>query len=135
MLRFRNGALATITLPDATPSPWCWDQTAGENPTFPRHDADACRLSGTDASLELPSLTLWRYDGARGWDRPLVRETIPVERRNPLVEQRQHFLRIARREQPPLVSGRDGGRTLAATLAVGRSAAAGFAVRPEAGVE
>ena len=47
LLRFRNGALATITLSDATPSPWCWDQTAGENPTFPRHDADAYRLSGS----------------------------------------------------------------------------------------
>lgn len=131
LLRFRNRTLATITLSDATPSPWCWDQTAGENPTFPRHDADAYRLSGTDASLELPSLTLWRYEGARGWDQRLVREAIQVERRDPLVEQMHHFLRVIRREEAPLVSGRDGARTMAATLAVGHSAAIAAPVRPE----
>ena len=63
------------------------------------------------------------------------RETIPVERRDPLVEQMQHFLRVVRPEAPPLVSGRDGAATLAATLAVGRSAATGFAVRPEEGAK
>src|SRR5271166_6194789 len=135
LLRFRSGALATISLSDATPSPWCWDQTAGENPTFPRHDANAYRLSGTDASLELPSLTLWRYEGARGWDRRLTSETIDVERRDPLVEQMHHFLRVVRREEAPLVSGRDGARTLAATLAVGRSATTGEAVQPEEAAE
>lgn len=131
LLRFRSGALATITLSDATPSPWCWDQTAGENPTFPRHDADAYRLSGTEASLELPSLTLWRYPRARGWDQKMVSETIDVDRRDPLVEQMHHFLRVVRREEAPLVSGRDGARTLAATLAVARSAASGHAIKPE----
>ena len=30
LLRFRSGALASIMLSDATPSPFCWDQTAGE---------------------------------------------------------------------------------------------------------
>lgn len=131
LLRFRSGALATIMLSDATPSPFCWDQTAGENPHFARHVADAYRISGTDGTLELPSLTLWRYEGARGWDQPLSRTTHPVPPRDPLEQQTLHFLRVVRREVAPVVSGRDGARTVAATLAVGQSAATGSAVRPE----
>lgn len=131
LLRFRSGALATIMLSDATPSPFCWDQTAGENPTFPTHQADAYRISGTEGTLELPSLTLWRYPGQRGWDQRLVRETNAVEGRDPLEQQTLHFLRVIRGEEAPLVSGWDGARTVAATLAVGRSATERMAVRPE----
>ncbi|WP_145137350.1 Gfo/Idh/MocA family protein [Roseomonas gilardii] len=130
ILRFRSGALCTMTLSDAVPSPWCWDQTAGENPTFPPHEANAYRLCGTEASLEMPRLALWRYPGQRGWDQKLEREALEVEARDPLVEQMHHFLRVIRREEAPLVSGRDGAATLAATLAVPRSAATGEAVRP-----
>ena len=131
LLRFASGALGTVVLSDATPSPFCWDQTAGENPAFPRHDATAYWISGTEGTLEMPSLTLWRYRGQRGWDQPLHRETMDCERRDPLREQMLHFLRVVRREEPPLVSGRDGARTVAATIAVSRSAAAGSPIQPE----
>ena len=129
LLRFASGALATIALSDATPSPFCWDQTAGENPVFPRHEADAYRLSGTEGTLEMPSMTLWRYPGARGWDQQLARERLSIEPRDPLTEQMHHFLRVVRREEQPLVSGKDGARTVAATLAVTRSAATGEPIR------
>lgn len=132
LLRFHGGALATITLSDATPSPWCWDQTAGENPAFPRHEAEAYRLCGTDASLSLPALELWSYPGERGWHRPLLREAITVQPADPLVEQMHHFLRVVRREEAPLVSGEDGARTLAVTLAVTRSAETGRPVALDA---
>lgn len=130
LLRFRSGALATLALSDAVPSPWCWDQTVGENPAFVRHAANAYRLCGTEASLEVPGLTLWRYAGARGWSEPLAREVLEVPARDPLVEQMRHFLQVIRREVNPLITGRDGAATLAATLAVHRSAATGEAVRP-----
>ena len=132
LLRFRSGALATLTLSDAVPSPWCWDQTVGENPAFVRHEANAYRLCGTEASLEVPGMTLWRYAGARGWSEPLTREVLDVPSRDPLEEQMRHFLRVIRREEAPLVTGRDGAATLAATLAVHRSAATGEAIRPYA---
>jgi predicted dehydrogenase len=131
LLRFRSGALATIMLSDATPSPFCWDQTAGENPTFPAHHADAYRISGTEGTLELPSLTLWRYPGQRGWDQRLVCETNAAERRDPLEQQTLHFLRVIQGEEAPLVSGWDGARTVAATLAVGRSVTERQPVQPE----
>ena len=61
LLRFANGALGTVILSDATASPFCWDQSAGENAAFPRQATDAYRISGTEGTLELPSLALWRY--------------------------------------------------------------------------
>ncbi|UFN47687.1 Gfo/Idh/MocA family oxidoreductase [Roseomonas sp. OT10] len=135
LLRFRSGALATITLSDAVPSPWCWDQTSGENADFARHRANAYRICGTEASLEMPEMALWRYAGTRGWGQPLTREVLAVPPRDPLAEQMRHFLRVIRREEAPLVSGRDGVATLAATLAVKRSAETGEAVRPGAALE
>ena len=132
LLRFRSGALATLTLSDAVPSPWCWDQTADENPAFVRHAGNAYRICGTEASLEMPEMALWRYTGQRGWSEPLTREVLEVRRCNPLLAQMRHFLRVIRREEAPLVSGHDGAATLAATLAVHRSARTGEAVRPYA---
>jgi hypothetical protein len=76
-------------------------------------------------------MTLWRYPGERGWNQRLSRTAHPVALRDPLEEQTLHFLRVVRREVAPIVSGRDGARTVAATLAVGQSAVTWAAVRPE----
>jgi predicted dehydrogenase len=132
LLRFRDGALGVVTLSDATPSPWCWDQSAGENPAYPVTATECYRLCGTMASLALPTLDLWSYPGERGWHMPLRREALAVQPADPLVEQMRHFVRVVRREEPPLVSGEDGARTLAATLAVTRSAETGGPVALDA---
>jgi predicted dehydrogenase len=129
-VRFASGALATLTLSDATPAPWCWDQLAGENPHFPRHVGNCYRICGTLAALELPSLTLWRYPAGRGWAEPLA-ATVPAhETGDPLALQLAHFLAVARGEAAPLVSGADGAATIAATMAVHEAAARGGAVAP-----
>jgi predicted dehydrogenase len=132
LLRFRNGALGTVVLSDTAASPFCWDQTAGENPAFPRHDADAYRIAGTEGTLELPSLKLWRYPGARGWTERLECCRLAAETADPLERQTLHFLRFLRGEEPPLVSGADGARTVAATLAVSRSASEGRPIAVDA---
>ncbi|MCA1371958.1 gfo/Idh/MocA family oxidoreductase, partial [Bradyrhizobium sp. BRP14] len=38
LLRFANGALGTVTVSDATPAPWSWELSSGENPAYPRQD-------------------------------------------------------------------------------------------------
>jgi predicted dehydrogenase len=129
LLRFAGGALGTVLLSDTAASPFAWDQTAGENPAFQQHAADAYRISGTEGTLELPSLRVWRYAGARGWLERLHPETLPSGHGDPLALQTRHFLRVARREEAPLVPGEDGARTVAATLAVSRSAREGREVR------
>jgi len=130
LLGFASGALATLTLSDATPSPWCWDQLAGENLAFARHEGNAYRICGTEAALELPSLTLWRYAGARGWTNSLTATRLPFTQADPLALQLQHFLQVVRGEAAPLVSGQDGAATLAATLAVLEAAASRATIYP-----
>jgi predicted dehydrogenase len=60
-LRFRNGALGTVTVSDTTVAPWNWDLSAGEAERFPRQDVNAHFYSGTEGSLTLPRLEVWRY--------------------------------------------------------------------------
>ena len=138
LLRFANGALATILLTDAALSPWTWEGGSGENPGIAETGQSAYRLMGTAGSLELPSVTLWRPEREPGdWSTPLIGETMEHRRTDPLPAQLRHFLAVARGEAAPLVSGEDGLATLEATLAVLDSARSGRSVvlRGESGTE
>jgi predicted dehydrogenase len=67
-------------------------------------------------------LYLWRHaQENEHWQHPLVREHHPGDRSLTYVNQLDHFLDVVRRAAPPLISGRDGMLTLAATLAVARA--------------
>ncbi|MBV9653553.1 MAG: Gfo/Idh/MocA family oxidoreductase [Acetobacteraceae bacterium] len=125
ILRLENGALATVILSDTAASPWSWDVASGESSTLYKTNADSHFLCGTEGSLTLPSLTLWRYPGARGWGQPILAESMAVAPGNPYAEQLRHFAAVIRREEAPLTSADDGSRTLAATLAVKRAAGSG----------
>ena len=89
-------------------------------------------LIGTRGSLELPVLRQWgaQIPGDIGWDRPIAAADIRVPWHDPYIAQLEHFQRMIRADEPALVSVRDGARTLAATLAVARSAADGKPVAP-----
>ena len=41
LLRFRNGALGTVTVSDTAVAPWNWDLAAGEAERFPRQDVNS----------------------------------------------------------------------------------------------
>lgn len=125
ILRLAGGAIATITLSDTAASPWSWDQTAGESPMFFQATADLHFIAGTDGGLTLPSLTLWRYKHAKGWQDPIAPETVAVVPANPYAVQLRHFAAVIRGEAAPLTSGPDGTATLAATHAVKRAAEQG----------
>ena len=136
-LRFCNGALGTVTVSDTTAAPWNWDLSAGEADRFPRQDIDAHFYSGTEASLTLPRLQLWRYrtdqGAAQGWHDPLTVERTAVHTGCPYTEQLRHFAALVRGEESPVCSALDGLRTLEATLAVTQAAASGRpAIIPQA---
>ncbi|TFV61624.1 UNVERIFIED_ORG: Gfo/Idh/MocA family oxidoreductase, partial [Bacillus sp. AZ43] len=64
VLTFANGALGTFLLSDAAASARSWEQTAGEDPSYPRYpDEDCYHLAGTRGSLSLPSLRLRVFPG------------------------------------------------------------------------
>src|SRR5690606_33612082 len=78
VLRFAGGALGTVLASDAAVSPWCWDFCAGEQPQYPRQAVQSHYLSGTEGSLSLPDLALWRYAGERSWHAEMTREQTVV---------------------------------------------------------
>jgi predicted dehydrogenase len=131
-LRFRNGALGTVTVSDTAAAPWNWDLAAGEAERFPRQDINAHFYSGTEGSLTLPRLEVWRYrqdqGPAQGWHDPLTLERTALHLGCPYTEQIRHFAALIEGREAPVCSAQDGFRTLEATLAVTQAAQAGSAV-------
>ena len=128
LLRFRNGAVGTVTVSDAAAAPWNWDLSAGEVDRFPRQDINAHFYSGTQGSLTLPRLEVWRYRDGQGWHDPLTMERTAVHTGCPYTEQLRHFAAVIEGEEEPVCSALDGFRTLQATLAVTQAAESGRVV-------
>ncbi len=133
-LTMESGALGTILASDATPAPWSYEATTGENAIY-SHAAESCyHFVGTAGSLAFPRMELWRYpEGApRGWTHPLECRRIEVAVADPLQAQLEHFCRVIRGEQEPLIGPEDASRSLAVALAARASAETGVAVSPTA---
>ena len=129
LLRFASGALGTVTVSDAVVAPWSWEMTAAENPAYPVSGEAAFQIGGTLGSLAVPTLDVWSYDGTPGWMNPIAvrREVAPVL--DPLALQVAQFCRVIRGEEKPLVSAREGLKTLVLVAAILKAAAGGNAVR------
>ncbi len=129
-LRFRNGALATISISDCAVSPWSWDLSSGELAPYPPQPALAPShyFAGTRGALTLPMLDHWTYRGEQSWYAPLAVERLAVERESPYLRQLRHLCAVVRGEEKPLIDAADGVRTLRATLAVHQSARSGALV-------
>jgi predicted dehydrogenase len=86
LLRFRDGALGTVVLSDSAAAPWSWELTSGERTSYsyPRTGQDCYLIAGTEGSLAVPSLRLWRYEGAQDWRAPLPEERLAVEEADPI---------------------------------------------------
>ena len=130
MFRFAGGALGTILCTDAALSPWTIEQGLGENPAFRFTGENTYRLMGTRGALDFPNLRLWtsRDPAKVGWDQPLTVEPVKTLDRDPYLEQVRHLRAVIEGREAPVVSGADGARTLAATLAVHESARTGAPV-------
>ncbi|MBV1705714.1 MAG: Gfo/Idh/MocA family oxidoreductase [Hyphomicrobiales bacterium] len=129
LLKFRNGALGTITVSDAVAAPWSWELTAGENPAYPHMHEPCYMLGGTRGSLSVPDLRLISHVGAPGWMRPMQAEFAKAEPADPLRRQIEQLCRVVSLGEAPLVSGRDGLETLRVILAVKEAAATGKSVK------
>ena len=128
LLRFRNGALGTVTVSDTAVAPWNWDLAAGEAERFPRQDVNSHYLSGTDASLTLPRLEFWHYRGGKGWHDELTHERNALHLGDPFAEEMRHFRAVVEGTEAALSPATDATRSLATTLAVSEAGATGAAV-------
>jgi predicted dehydrogenase len=125
ILRFQNGALATMMVSDSATTPWNWDLAAGESAHYPRQEVNTHFISGTHGSLTLPRLEVWDYRGERGWHQPLAQERTAPHDTNPYAEQLRHFHAVIHGQEEPVCSGVDAMRSLQAILAIHEAAASG----------
>lgn len=115
-MRFASGVVGTFLVCDATPSPHNFEAGTGENPLVPRCEdgADFYRIFGTRASLSVPDMTRWSYDGCaeKSWAVPLKRERFEVNAATPFDLQLGHFVDVIEKDTEPSCSGEDGLRAL-----------------------
>jgi predicted dehydrogenase len=130
LLRFAGGALGTMVVSDATPSPWSWELTSGENAAYPKQDQPCYILAGSSGSLSVPTMELWSYPQNPGWHAPLARASVELANFDPLVEQLRHFLGLIAGREQPLISVEDAMGTLAVVEAVSEAAHTGHPVSP-----
>jgi predicted dehydrogenase len=128
IMEFDSGALATVTVSDTIVAPWSWELTAGENPAYPKTDESCYLIGGTHGSLEIPGSTVWTNPSQRSWWESINSEIAKVDDQDPLQVQLSHFCRVISRGETPLVSGREGLRTLQVIEAVKSAAASGAPV-------
>ena len=132
LLAFASGAVGTMTVSDAIVSPWSWELTTGENPEYLQQDAFCYLVGGTEGSLSIPSLDLSFNRAARDWTQPILHERLAFTPADPLAAQIVNFADVIRNRAAPLVSGRDGLKSLAVLDAVKRSSLTGARVAPDA---
>ncbi|MGQ0674678.1 MAG: Gfo/Idh/MocA family protein [Rhodospirillales bacterium] len=128
-VRFANGALGTVAISDAVSTPWSWEWGSRENPFYPHEGRDCYLVTGTKGSLAVPSLEHWWHEPGEGWGDPLTRRRIPVKPEDAYIGQMRNFAEVIGGKAEAVVSGEDGARTLAATLAITESAAQGRPIR------
>lgn len=122
-IRFENGVLGSFLISDAVASPYSWEVTSGQALYFPHQPGDCFYFGGRKGSLAVPSMTIWRHDGAQqNWQDPVVAQRSPLDGSRAYRNQIDHFLEVVAGDAQPVVTARDAMMTLAATLAVGTAA-------------
>jgi predicted dehydrogenase len=112
---FDNGALGTFLLSDSAACPKSWEQTSQENARYPSYEDEDCyTVTGTRGTLSIPTMRMKTYSEhvESSWWLPFEQSTLPVARLDPLECQLQHFLRVIRGEEIPLVSALEGYKNL-----------------------
>ena len=121
LLRFENDALCTLSVSDAIVSPWSWELTAHENPIYPQTNESCYMIGGTDKSLSLPDFTLWSYAGKKSWWEEIKHCHIETNIIDPFAAQMEQFIKVVKKEEPPLVSGEEGFKALQVIEAIYQS--------------
>ena len=120
IVTFANGAIGTVLVSDATPSPCSWELTAGEKSSYvyPCTGQDCYLIAGSLGSLSVPTLRLWRHEGVQSWRSPMPMERLTVGSVDAHARQMRHFADVIRGSAEPIITARDGARTLEVTLAL-----------------
>lgn len=118
ILTFANGALGTVTVSDSIVAPWSWELTSGEYPIYPKTAQSCYLLGGSEGSLSLPDMTVWRHQDEQSWWNPICASTTPHPSCDPLANQIKNFADVICGQDEPLVSAVEGWRTLQVVEAI-----------------
>ncbi len=129
LLTFENGAIGTITVSDSIVAPWSWEMTSHEYPIYPTTSQSAYQVGGSHGALSIPDLTLWTHEEQRDWWTPISATSLAWDTSDPLINQMVHFAAVVRGKEAPLVSGREGLRSLEVVNAIQESAKSNKLVR------
>jgi len=126
VLVLESGAVATISVSDSIVAPWSWEMTSREYPIYPQTSESCYMIGGSHGSLSIPDLRVWTHeDGNRDWWTPISATNQTCGSSDPLVNQIRHFRDVIQKSAVPLVSAREGLRTLRVIEAIQSSAASG----------
>ncbi|KIM92595.1 hypothetical protein OIDMADRAFT_46626 [Oidiodendron maius Zn] len=107
--RFESGVVGSFLIADNLPSPHNFESGTGENPLIPTTGENFYAIFGTAASLSVPSMTRWSYDGVdKTWNVPLVQNRLDVPDGVPFEIQLAHFIQVCRGEETPKCTIGDG---------------------------
>lgn len=135
VLRFRSGAIATISVSDSIVAPWSWELTARENPAYPATSESCYLVGGSEGGLSLPDLRVWKHENAPDWWTPISAQNLTCNMEDPLAVQMAHFAAVIAGREEPLVSGWEGMKSLQVVEAVAISSASGREVSLEVDVK
>ena len=88
-------------------------------------EAKAASSTTMRRGAEKPTLTHWRNEHGGGRADPFLSKKLFYVPADPWVEELHHFAKVIRGAAKSMINADDGMRTLAATLAVARSAKTG----------
>ena len=115
-MRFASGIVGTFLISDNCASPHSFESGTGENPIINRTGEDFLRIFGTEGSLEVPSLKIWKYRNgqAKSWLNKLDVQTFTQPSAVvPFEIQLQNFVDVIRGTGTARCSGYDGLSALA----------------------
>ncbi len=122
VLGFANGAIGTVTVSDSIVAPWSWEFTSQEYPIYPFADESSLLIGGSEGSISIPDVKIWKHEKQRDWWTPIESQKAQIVTSDPLINQIHHFIKIIDEKEETIVSGREGLRTLAVVDAIQRSA-------------
>lgn len=128
VLKFKSGAIGTISVSDSVVAPWSWEMTSGENPIYDQTNQSCYNIGGSLGALSVPDLKLWSHGAVPDWWSPIAAEEVSYDSSDPLANQIAHFVEVIEGRVKPLVSGREGLRTLQVVEAIQTAAATGDTV-------
>ena len=129
-LRFQSGMVGTFLLSDAVPSPHSYEAGTNEKANIPYTGKGFHRVFGENGSLSVPDMTRWDYgEEKKDWTREVKETRLEVHnKRVPLEEQLEHFVKVIRGEEQPRCDGVEALRAVVVCEAVKRSMREGMPV-------